>query len=135
MKPRAAVTNGSRALLSDGRSAGARRYRDLLRSFADEAGGLPGLAASSEQIVRRLAQISVELELLEARRAEGQDIDPIAYCTLMNSQQRLLRSFEALKRQRKAVGPNSPALRDYLASRVKPTREAPYDSGEGGESL
>lgn len=108
-KRRAAVTNGSRVLFGDGRSAGARRYRDLLDDFADEVGGYETLPATGKQVVRRLAQVSVELELLEAQRAAGGAIDAVAFCTLVNSQRRLLRDLA-----RYTPAPSSQSLEDQL---------------------
>lgn len=93
---RSAVSNGSKALFGDGRSAGARRYRDLVTSFSRDLGG--ELSAAADQVVRNLAQVSLELEILQARRASGQAIDPVAFCTLVNSQRRLLRDLAAMKR-------------------------------------
>ncbi|MGH6875864.1 MAG: hypothetical protein ACREHV_00645 [Rhizomicrobium sp.] len=108
------MSNGSRALLfGSGRSSGARRYRDLLKAFGDEAGGMAALPPSGQQLVRRLAQVSVELELQEAQRASGAAIDPVAFVTLLNSQRRLLRDLERLKPKAKA----SEALQRHLAER------------------
>ncbi len=84
-------------LFGDGRSAGARRYRDLIKDFASELGDPKALPATSQQIVRRLAQVSVELEFLEATRASGDTINALGFATLINSQRRLLRDFGALK--------------------------------------
>ena len=82
-KGRCAVTNGNMALLfGDGRSVGARRYRDLCSAFGSDLG--EPLSAVADQVVRRLAQVSVELELMEATRAAGGAIDPVAFCTLVN---------------------------------------------------
>ncbi len=117
---RARVSNGSKlTIFGDGRSAGARRYRDLVRAFGDEAGGFAGLPETGKQIVRRLAQTSVELELLEAQRSAGQAIDHVTYCVLVNTQRRALRDLEKIKA---AVVPNKPkpgsALREYLAQKA-----------------
>lgn len=113
---RCAVTNGKALhLFGDGRSAGARRYRDLLAAFASEAGGMDSLAASAQQVIRRLAQVSVELELLDATRASGQTIDPVAYVTLVNTQRRLLRDLERMKP--KAKPSRGDALQRHLAER------------------
>jgi hypothetical protein len=94
---RSRLSNGSHAVLfGDGRSAGARRFRDLVTAFADELGGMDTLPESGRQAVRRLAQISVELEIMEAQRAAGEAIDPISFVTLVNSQRRLLRDLGVL---------------------------------------
>jgi hypothetical protein len=123
---RSAVTNGSRLLPGDGRSAGARRYRDLTNAFAAELGGMAALLETGQQLVRRLAQVSVELELLEATRAAGGAIDPVAFVTLVNSQRRLLRDLEALKREKAARTPRQSALAQYLADKTA----APQPAGE-----
>src|SRR5690349_21731682 len=88
---RSRVTNGR--LFQDGRSAGARRFRDLVAQFASEAGST-SRSAAGQQLVRRLAQTSVELELLEAARASGSAIDPVIYVTLANAQRRLLHDLQ-----------------------------------------
>ena len=124
-RTRSRVTNGSRAVLfGDGRSAGARRYRDLIKDFAGELGDPKALPATSQQIVRRLAQVSVELELLEATRASGAAIDPLGFATLINSQRRLLRDFGALKAQ-----PSPRDLPPITIRRiyVKPNPPPPYE--------
>jgi hypothetical protein len=110
---RSQVTNGSKLhLFGDGRSAGARRFRDLLSEFAAEVGGLNALPATAQQLVRRLAQVSVELEVLEATRASGQAIDPVTFVTIVNSQRRLLRDLEALKT--KSLPSRQPTLQEHL---------------------
>jgi hypothetical protein len=98
-------------MFGDGRSAGARRFRDLLHEFAAELGGVASLPASSAQLVRRLAQISVELEILEATRAAGQAIDATAFTRLANLQRRLLRDLAALKAQ---AAPQRPTLEEHI---------------------
>lgn len=109
---RSAVSNGSRVtLFGDGRSAGARRFRDLVAEFAAEAGGMASLPASAQQLIRRLAQVSVELELLEAQRASGAAIDPVAFATIANLQRRLLGDLRALA---KANAPKAPTLAEHL---------------------
>jgi hypothetical protein len=120
MKPRAAVSNGTRAVFGDGRSVGARRYRDLLQAFGEEYGGYDRLSPSGQQIVRRLAQVSVELELLESERAAGRAIDPVTFCTLVNAQRRLLR--DAAKAAVRPVA--APSLQDHLARNYGAPSEA-----------
>ncbi len=118
-KVRSAISNGSRAcLFGDGRSAGARRFRDLMIEFGAELGGFANLPATAQQVVRRLAQVSVELELLEAQRASGAAIDPVAFVTLVNSQRRLLRDLEAIKT--KLAPSRQPTLAERLARSGNP---------------
>lgn len=117
-KARSRLSNGSTLhLFGDGRSAGARRFRDLVAEFAAEVGGMISLPASAQQLIRRLAQVSVELELIEAQRASGAAIDPVAFVTLVNSQRRLLRDLEGLKKRH---GPKQPTLQDHLRKYAAP---------------
>jgi len=109
---RCAVSNGTRRqLFGDGRSAGARRYRDVLEALAAELGGMAALPESTRQIVRRAAQTCIECELLESRRAAGEEIDALAYSTAANANGRALARVQALKRTLK---PSRPSLRDHL---------------------
>jgi hypothetical protein len=108
---RSRVSNGKRRLLfGDGRSSGARRFRDLLAAFAAE---FSTGAESNAQTLRRLAQVSLELETLEATRAAGDFIDPVGFCTLVNSQRRLLRDLE--RQKARAATPTRSALQEHLA--------------------
>jgi hypothetical protein len=126
-KHKAAITNGSRAtIFGDGRSAGARRYRDLLSAFSADLG--EPLSAAADQVVRRLSQASVELELMEAASASGTAIDPVAFCTLVNVQRRLLKDLDTCKRQRRAEPKRQ--LQEYLASKAKPAGNAPNAPSE-----
>ena len=114
---RSALSNGTRStLFGDGRSAGARRFRDLTFEFGAELGGFTTLPATAQQLIRRLAQVSVELELLEAQRAAGQMIDPVAFVTLVNSQRRLLRDLESLRGR---FTPRPKTLAETLAAERK----------------
>ena len=88
---RSAMSNGTKRLFGDGRSKGTRRYRDLLHNYAAEfEKPFDELEESVQQLVRRAAGISLELELLESDRASGKEISPLEYTTLCNAQRRIL---------------------------------------------
>ena len=107
---------------STGETPSARRYRDLVTEFAGEAGGMAALPASAQQLVRRLAQVSVELELLKSQRATGEAIDPVAFVTLVNSQRRLLRDRSALRPKPKAL-----SLAEHVARTYGPRSDGAHD--------
>jgi hypothetical protein len=63
-----AVTNHADLLPGlDGRSATARRFRDLVNAFVADMGGLDRCSEVRLGLVRRLAATTVQAEMLEAR--------------------------------------------------------------------
>jgi hypothetical protein len=84
-KARSAITNG-RALLAgvDGRSRAARRYRDLVAHYTRQTGG------RSEELVRQLASLILQRELLDAQAVRGEPVDALHLVRLCNSISRTL---------------------------------------------
>ena len=116
---RSRVTNGS-ALHSgevDGRTADARRFRDLMAEIASDLGGSDGLSEAQRQLARRAAMLSVQGEKMEAEAIASGAIDLDAFGALSD---RLSRLFARLgvKRVARTV-PN--ALADHFAR--------PFDRG------
>ena len=76
---RSRVSNGNKLFVSaDGRSPWARRYRDLVQCFAQDADGAENLTELKLSLIRRAASLAVEYERLEGMLAEGQanvDVD------------------------------------------------------------
>jgi hypothetical protein len=69
---RAAVTNGTMALPDlDGRSASARRYKDILAAIVSDLGGANCLSEGQRQLARRAASLSYSCEVLEAQIIGG----------------------------------------------------------------
>lgn len=106
------LTNGSRMHLSrvDGRTAAGRRFADLVRTLEAERGGADALDTGRRQAIRAYAQLVVERELLEARRAAGEAIDSEAYGQLCDRADRQLRRAGPLKAK-------TADLHSHLASR------------------
>ena len=73
---RSRISNGS-ALLEgiDGRSATARRFRDVLNEIVSDLGGSDRLSEGQRQLARRCAMLAVECEKLEALGVAGGAID------------------------------------------------------------
>jgi hypothetical protein len=122
-KGRSRVTNGSKLLpLSDGRSATARRFRDLYEDIAADLGGLDHLSEGQKQLIRRAAMLSAESERLEALSARGEagfDID--LYGMLCDRLGRLFGRL-GLERVARPVNDGSQVLADYF--RQPPKKEA-----------
>jgi hypothetical protein len=119
-KTRSRVSNGSAVLDNvDGRSAVARRYRDVLNELISDLGGDPSGAQSA--IARRAAALCVVCEQAEAEMVAGGVLDLAEFTTAANSLRRLLSDL-GLERRLKDV---SPSLASYVASK---SIQGPQDS-------
>lgn len=87
---RSAVANGTRLFVEglDGRTALARRYRDLVFEFAADLGDRPSEA--QRQLIRRAASLSVWCEAVEVRLANGEEVDIGKLTTASNALRRIL---------------------------------------------
>ena len=94
----------------DGRSASARRFRDLVNAIVAEMGGLDRCSEIKLGLVRRLAATTVQAEMLEARMVDGEQIDVGQLCTLASTTVRIA-SRLGLERRAKPV---TPTVKDYL---------------------
>ena len=75
-RARSAVTNHKDMLPGlDGRSATARRFRDLVNAFVADMGGLDRCSEVRLGLVRHLAATTVQAEMLEARMVNGDAIE------------------------------------------------------------
>lgn len=109
---RSRVSNGSSTFLDgvDGRSALARRYRDLLAEMIRDLGGDP--TAAQDAIARRAATLCVWCEQAEATMASGGSINIGEFSTTANAMRRLLVDL-GLERKARDVTPLN--LNQYLA--------------------
>ncbi|MEN3793371.1 hypothetical protein [Fulvimarina sp. MAC3] len=113
---RSAVSNGSRLLTGiDGRSASARRFRDLARDFAGELGGEDALTAPQRALVRHAAAVVLESEALQAAIVRGEDVDHEQLVRVSNVLARLMRDL-GVKGTGKQKEPGAD-LNAYLKSR------------------
>jgi hypothetical protein len=92
----------------DGRSAEARRFRDLVEGFAADFGTTPP-GEREMALVRQAAAITVQAESMQAAIVRGEDVDPEQLTRLMNVQTRTLKELGLKKR-----GRQQPSLADYL---------------------
>jgi hypothetical protein len=107
---RSRVSNGRDWLSGvDQRSSIARRYRDLMAETISDSGGVSECSQARLQLIRRLAALSVQLEQLEAKLADGGDIDIGEYTALTST---LVRVVSRLGINR--VARTLPTLSDYL---------------------
>src|ERR1700722_10521675 len=64
----------------DGRSPGARRFRDLVSAFIADMGGVQNCSEIKLALLRRLAAASVLAEAIEAQALNGSEINLSEYC-------------------------------------------------------
>jgi len=111
-KQRSRLTNGA-ALLPDvdGRSAIARRFKDITSAILADQGGAELCSESRLQLVRRSAAAAVLAEQMESRLANGEQIDIQEHALLCSTLTRLAQRI-GMERRTKDVTPN---LSEYLA--------------------
>jgi hypothetical protein len=108
---RSRVTNGKELLANvDGRTAAARRYRDLTISLADDLGGAATLTEAQRALVRQAAAVIVQSETLQGAVLRGELTDSEQLVRLCNSATRILTRL-GLK---KTIVP--PSLHDRIAA-------------------
>ncbi|WP_363347429.1 hypothetical protein [Methylocystis echinoides] len=118
MRPRI----GSRALLmeTDGRTAWARRYKDLVALLIDDLGGMAGLTELKLGLIRRAATLMLSCERLETDIAEGREVDLDLLGRLIGHVRRVAETL-GLDRAVKDV---TPSLADIVANSANPHHNA-----------
>jgi hypothetical protein len=113
---RSRVTNGKKFFLSDvdGRSALARRVRDVASAIAGDLGGADALTEAQMQLIRRATLIAVSCERMESDAAAGKDIDLELFGSLTDRLGRTLQRL-GMKRVAKDI---TPSLDQYLRERA-----------------
>ena len=126
---RARITN-HRDLLPDldGRSSAGRRFRDLVSAFIQDMGGLDQCSEVKLGLLRQLAAVTVQAELLAARMFNGEPINVSELCALASTTVRLSARL-GLERVPKPVE----TLADYLARAYPQEPEAADEPEEEAE--
>jgi hypothetical protein len=113
-RSRSAITNGSRAhQKADERSAGARRFRDLVAAFSADLGD--DLSEADMAMVRTAAGLTLKSELLQADLAAGIPVNAEILVKLAGTSRRALAAISAKAIDRK---PGGMTLADHLARRA-----------------
>ena len=117
---RSAVTNASKLVMNaDGRSAVARRYRDVFSEIASDLGGHDVISEAQRQLVRRAAMLSVYCESVESDMAQGSQIDTDDLVRVVNALTRVLTAIGLQRRPRPSE--RKPTLTEYLAAQAEPS--------------
>jgi hypothetical protein len=120
---RSEVSNGTRLLQNvDGRSSSARRFRDLVRAFELEVGGV--LTEADRGLIRQAASLQLKGEMLQAALVRGEDVDADQIIRIAGTSRRILGAISAKAAKRKPQGQDM--LQAYLAEHYS----APDDVAE-----
>jgi hypothetical protein len=115
-KARSRISNGKEVLPGiDGRSALARRYRDITAALIADMGGVARMSEARMQLCRRFAAQSVQAENLEARLAMGEPVSIAEHSLLSSTLVRLAARLGIERRAHKIV----PDLGEYLDAKAK----------------
>jgi hypothetical protein len=115
-RTRSAITNRSRIHQNgDARSAGARRFRDLIAAFSADLGD--NLSEADIAMIRTAAALTLKSEQMQAALIAGQTIDSDVLIRLASTSRRSLQAISAKAVNRK---PGAASLQDYLDRRVAP---------------
>ena len=109
---RSAKTNGRRQYVSgDGRSAWARRRRDLEALYADDVSCGGALSAFQAGLIATAAALRCELEKLEGHLSVGDEINLDVFGRLVGHYRRVCETL-GIERRAKDV---TPSVDDYIA--------------------
>src|SRR5262249_18448035 len=99
------ITNGLDLLPGDvdGRSAPARRYRDIVNAVLADQGGADRCSESRLQLIRRLSACAVLAEALEAKLVLGQNVDVTQHSLLCSTMVRLTSRIGIGRRMRHVI--------------------------------
>lgn len=98
----------------DGRSAGARRFRDICRSYEEEAGGT--VSEVERDLIRQAAGLTLRAEQMQAAIVRGEPIDNDQLIRISSTAKRILEAISAKAAKRAPA--EQPNLKDYLASKA-----------------
>jgi hypothetical protein len=105
-RQRSRITNGSKLVAAvDGRSAEARRYKDVAFALADDLGGASGLTEAQRALVRQVAAMTVQSERLQGAVLRGELVDVEQLTRLSNSLSRMLHRLGLKKAKAKPISP------------------------------
>jgi hypothetical protein len=112
-RSRSRVTNAVELLANiDGRSALARRYRDILAQVIADQGDT-GISETQMQLIRRFCASAIMAEAIEAELVEGRKVNIKKHALLSSTMVRLANKI-GVQIQAKTIGPS---LAGYLADK------------------
>lgn len=121
---RSRVTNGTRLLMGvDGRSATARRFRDLVRSYESE---FESTSEADRNLIRQAALLALKSEQLQAAVVRGEPVDADTLTKLAGQSRRVVGD---LRRKAEASAPAPISIHEHLSRGSEPEDDA-EDGGD-----
>lgn len=118
LRNRSRITNGTALVAgASGRGAWVRRAKDVINLHTSDLGGEDNTSAAERSIIRRIATLTVELEMMESRFAAAGQASSVDLDLYQRTAGNLRRLLEAIGLQRRMIN-RTPRLSDIL-------REAP----------
>jgi hypothetical protein len=112
---RSRISNRSRLLPGvDGRSATARRFRDICAAYESEAGG--NVTEVERDLIRQAAGLTLRAEQLQGAIVRGEAVDNDELIRLSSTAKRLLEAIRAKAAKNKPTG--AAALQEYVARKA-----------------
>lgn len=96
----------------DGRTAAAKRARELIEAIEADLGGGDRLSEGSRQLIQRAAVLGTFIESCEAQWLRGEEVALADYLAAINAQRRVLATVGFERRARDVT----PTLAEYLAN-------------------
>jgi hypothetical protein len=124
-RPRSAVTSGRKQFVNgDPNSAWARRFHDLVVGLIQDAGGRDRLSEAQFALIKRSAGLECELEQMEGRMSQGEQVDLDRYGRAASHLRRLL---ETLGLERKPRNVTPPSIEAYARHVLERSGEGPAE--------
>jgi hypothetical protein len=94
----------------DGRTAAARRARELIEAIQTDLGGSDHLSEGERQLVQRAAVLGAYIESCEVKWLGGKAVDLADYLAAINAQRRVLATVGLERRARNVT----PSVAEYV---------------------
>ena len=121
---RSAVSNRSRLLEKvDGRSATARRFRDICRAYEIELGG--PVSELERDLIRQAAGLTLRSEQMQAAIVRGEPVDNDQLIRISSTARRVLETISSKAAQRKSIP--AVTLADHIERRTRERALAPAE--------
>ena len=128
-RPRSAVTSGRKAFIAgDPNSAWARRFHDLVVGHVSDLGGRSTMSEAQFALCKRAAGLECELEQMEGRMSQGEEINLDSYGRAASHLRRILETL-GLERKARDVTPDGVELEVFSPMRARWAADAAAEGG------